>query len=398
MSSREHTVAIPMSSPDITDRERAAVAGVLRSSMLSMGPQVVAFEEAVAQGLGVRNAVAVSSGTAGLHCAVIASGVDTDSLVVTSPFSFVSSANVILYERAVPIFVDVDADTGNLRPDLTCEAMDDLAHGGARRDRWLPPVLRGTQAGPLKAVLPVHAFGQPADMDGVLTACGARGIPVIEDACEAIGATYKGRHAGTLGTSGVFAFYPNKQMTAGEGGLLVTNDDTLAALVRSLRNQGRDEMGIWLQHDRLGYNYRLDEMSSALALVQFSRLGELLQKRDQVARWYTERLANIDAIETPHIASTTSRMSWFDYVLRMRRVADRDRVGDRLRAERIPSRPHFSPIHLQPFYRERFGYAPGMYPMCEDWGARALAMPFSSVMTVEQVDIVCRALTRALGV
>jgi len=394
---REHTVSIPMSSPDITDRERAAVADVLRSSMLSMGPQIVAFEDAVARGLGVRHAVAVSSGTAGLHCAVIASGVDAGSLVVTSPFSFVSSANVILYERAVPIFVDVDADTGNLRPDLTCEAMDDLAHGGARADRWLPPVLRGAQAGPLKAVLPVHAFGQPADMDTVLAACGARGIPVIEDACEAIGATYNGRQAGTLGTSGVFAFYPNKQMTAGEGGLLVTNSDSHAALVRSLRNQGRDEMGIWLRHDRLGYNYRLDEMSAALALVQFSRLDELLQKRDQVARWYTERLAGIDAIETPHIAPTTSRMSWFDYVLRMRRVADRDRVGDRLRAECIPSRPHFSPIHLQPFYRERFGYEPGMYPMCEDWGARALAMPFSSVMTVEQVDIVCRALTRALG-
>lgn len=395
--STKQTLTIPMSSPDITDRERAAVADVLRSSTLSMGPQVVAFEDAVARGLGVRHAVAVSSGTAGLHCAVIASGVDTGSLVITSPFSFVASANVILYERAVPIFVDVDADTGNVRPDLVCEAVEDLTLGGARAERWLPPAMRGTRLGPVKAVLPVHAFGQPADMDQILVDCESRGIPVIEDACEAIAATCNGRQAGTLGTSGVFGFYPNKQMTAGEGGMLVTNDDEHAALVRSLRNQGRDEMGPVLRHDRLGYNYRLDEMSSALALVQFTRLEELLQKRDRVARWYTERLDDIDALETPRIAPTTSRMSWFDYVIRLQRTEDRERARERLGAECIPSRPHFSPIHLQPFYQERFGYVPGTYPMCEDWGNRALALPFSSVMTVEQVDVVCDALTRALG-
>jgi dTDP-4-amino-4,6-dideoxygalactose transaminase len=393
---RETTIQIPMSSPDITDRERAAVAAVLNTSTLSIGPQVVAFEEGVARALGVRHAVAVSSGTAGLHCAVIGAGVDTGSLVLTSPFSFIASANVIQYERAIPVFVDVDPATGNMRPDLTCEAIDDLARGGARADRWLPPAVRGTRTGPLKAVLPVHAFGQPADLEPMLAACAQRGLPVIEDACEAIGATYKGRQAGTLGASGVFAFYPNKQMTSGEGGLLVTNDGELAALAQSLRNQGRDDSGGWLHHVRLGYNYRLDEMSAALALVQFDRLEELLRKRARVAGWYAERLQDVAALELPHLASTTTRMSWFVYVLRTRRPDDRDRVVERLRVDGIPSRPYFSPIHLQPFYRAQFGYAAGTFAACEDWGARAIAVPFSSVMTVDQVDVVCNSLRRAL--
>ncbi len=394
---RETVVGVPMSSPDITERERAAVASVLATPTLSIGPQVVAFEEAVARLVGSRHAVAMSSGTAGLHCAVIGAGVDDGSLVLTSPFSFVASANVILYERAVPVFADVDPATGNLDPVLACEAIDDLAHGGGRAERWLPPSLRGGRVGPLKAVLPVHAFGQPADLDPVLAACAGRGLPLIEDACEAIGATYNGRQAGTMGHSGVFAFYPNKQITTGEGGLLVTDDDELAVLARSLRNQGRDDTGGWLHHVRLGYNYRMDEMSAALGLVQVGRLDEILAKRAQVARWYTERLADVEAIEVPQVAASTSRMSWFVYVIRTRRAADRNRVVEQLRAEGIPSRPYFSPIHLQPFYRERFGYAEGAYPVCEDWGARAIAVPFSGVMTPDQVDIVCGALRRALG-
>ncbi|MDR1990054.1 MAG: DegT/DnrJ/EryC1/StrS family aminotransferase [Acidobacteriaceae bacterium] len=385
-----------MSSPDITDCERAAVAAVLNTPTLSIGPQVVAFEHAVARTLGVRHAVAVSSGTAGLHCALIGAGVDAGALVLTSPFSFVASANVMLYERAVPVFVDVDPATGNMRPDLTCEAIEDLAHGGARAARWLPPSVRGTTTGPLKAVLPVHAFGQPADLAPILSACASRGLTVIEDACEAIGATYNGRQAGTLGASGVFAFYPNKQMTSGEGGLLITDDGELAALARSLRNQGRDDTGGWLHHVRLGFNYRMDEMSAALALVQFDRLEELLQKRARVAEWYTERLRDVAALELPYTAATTTRMSWFVYVVRTRRAADRDRVVAHLRRDGIPSRPYFSPIHLQPFYQAQFGYAEGTFAACEDWGARAIAVPFSSVMTVEQVEIVCRSLRRAL--
>ncbi|MFN7918092.1 MAG: DegT/DnrJ/EryC1/StrS family aminotransferase [Vicinamibacterales bacterium] len=393
---RETALQIPMSSPDITDRERAAVAAVLNTSTLSIGPQVVAFEQAVASAHGLAHAVAMSSGTAGLHCAVIGAGVDTGSLVLTTPFSFISSANVIQYERAIPVFVDVDPLTGNLRPDLTCEAIDDLSQGGARADRWLPPSVRGRSTGPLKAVLPVHAFGQPADLDPILDACAPRGLPVIEDACEALGATYKGRLAGTCGSSAVFAFYPNKQITSGEGGLLVTNDSDLAAVARSLRNQGRDESGAWLHHVRLGYNYRLDEMSAALALVQFDRLHELLEKRARVAAWYTERLADVAALELPHVAPTTTRMSWFVYVLRTRRAADRDRLVARLREDGIPSRPYFSPIHLQPFYRTQFGYTEGAFPVCEDWGSRALAVPFSSVMSAEQVDVVCDSVRRAL--
>lgn len=394
---RETAVQVPMSSPDITDRERAAVAAVLETSTLSIGPQVVAFEEAVARGVGARHAVAVSSGTAGLHCAVIAAGVDPGSLVITSPFSFIASANVILYERATPVFVDVDPLTGNIDPVRTCEAIEDLSRGGARAARWLPPSLRDSRTGPLKAVLPVHAFGQPADMDPILAACRQHGLPVIEDACEAIGATYRGRQAGTLGASGVFAFYPNKQMTSGEGGVLVTDDADVAALARSLRNQGRDDTGGWLHHVRLGFNYRLDEMRAALGLVQFSRLDELLEKRARVAQWYTERLASVPALELPQVVASTTRMSWFVYVVRTRRAEDRDRVVAHLKADGIPSRPYFSPIHLQPFYSAQFGYRDGDFPVCEDWGARAIAVPFSSVMTVEQVDAVCGSLKRALA-
>jgi len=389
---------IPMSSPDLTPTDVAAVNHVLQTPILSIGPQIEQFEKATTEYVGLPHAVGVNSGTSGLHLAVIAAEVKENDLVITTPFSFVASANVILYERAIPVFVDVDPRTGNINPALVAECVHDLALGGESARRWLPPAIRNSQFAirNLKSLLPVHAFGQPADMDPLNEIARTHQLTVIEDACEAIGARYKGRQAGTMSDAAVFAFYPNKQMTTGEGGMLVTAREDWANLFRSLRNQGRDVFDAWLNHTRLGYNYRLDEMSAALGLTQIRRIDELLSKRERVAQWYNERLANVELIETPYLAPTTTRMSWFVYVIRIKPPAQRETVMQKLAQAGIPSRPYFTPIHLQPFYRERFGYQIGDFPVTEYLGDVSLALPFSSIMTEEQVNTVCQQLLRAI--
>ncbi len=389
---------VPMSSPDIGDTEVQAVVETLRTPTLSIGPRLAAFERSAAAIAGVEWGVGVNSGTSGLHLCVIAAGVGDGDLVITTSFSFIASANCVLYERGVPVFVDVDPVTGNIDPHLVASAVADLTRGGAAADRWLPPALRGARrsVGRLRALLPVHAFGQPADMDPLIDTARNYDLAIIEDACEAIGAAYKERPAGSLGDAAVFAFYPNKQVTTGEGGMIVTNREAWAHLFRSLRNQGRDVFDGWLNHTRLGYNYRLDELSAALGLVQLQRLDEILAKRARVAAWYDERLAGVEWIETPRIASTTTHMSWFVYVVRILPPAQRDTVVRLLAECGIPSRPYFTPIHLQPFYREQFGYRGGEFPVTEHLGSVSLALPFSSVMTEAQVDAVCEALCDAV--
>jgi dTDP-4-amino-4,6-dideoxygalactose transaminase len=389
-----------MSSPDLTSAEIAAVRQVLETPVLSIGPQLTAFEQAVGTYVGVPHAVGVNSGTSGLHLALIAAGVQEADLVITTPFSFIASANSILYEHAIPIFVDVDPATGNIDPARVAAAAAGLVADEAEASDWLPPALRraGYQVdrSKLRAVLPVHAFGQPADMAPILETAHWYGLAVVEDACEAIGAEYKGRKAGTLSDAAVFAFYPNKQVTTGEGGMIVTDHPEWADLFRSLRNQGRDVFDGWLNHTRLGYNYRLDEMSAALGLAQMGRIEELLTKRAQVAGWYDARLAGMELVERPYIARSTTRMSWFVYVVRIQPPAQRDAVITALAAAGIPSRPYFTPIHLQPFYRERFGYGRGDFPITEHLGDVSLALPFSGVMTESQVDQVGTILQRAL--
>jgi dTDP-4-amino-4,6-dideoxygalactose transaminase len=393
---KEKPMFIPMSGPDLTFAETQAVNQVLQTAYLSFGPRLTAFEEVVASHLGVPHAVGVNSGTSGLHLAVIAAGIEEGDLVITTPFSFVASANCLLYERAIPVFVDVDPLTGNIDPKLVAETAARLTHDRStnHRHRGFPKTLRrlSVPIGKLKAILPVHVFGQPADMDPILDVARRYDLVVIEDACEAIGATYRGRKAGNLSDAAVFAFYPNKQMTTGEGGMVVTEDADWACLFRSLRNQGRDVFDGWLNHSRLGYNYRLDEMSAALGLVQFQRIDELLAKRERVARWYNERLADVDLIERPYIAPTTTRMSWFVYVVRVNSPANRDRVMQMLRPAGIPSRLYFTPIHVQPFYQERFGYRRGDFPVTEYLAETSLALPFSGVMTEDHVDYVCHHL------
>jgi dTDP-4-amino-4,6-dideoxygalactose transaminase len=383
-----------MSSPDITAAEIEAVNAVLKTPVLSIGPRIAEFEQAVASYMGLRYGVGVNSGTSGLHMCVIGGGVGEGDYVITTPFSFIASANAILYERAIPVFVDIDLATGNIDPEQVAEAARDLASGSANAARWLPPSMRSAASHPipsrLKCIMPVHAFGQPADMDPIMAVARDHKLTVIEDACEAIGAEFKGRRAGTFGDSAVFAFYPNKQMTTGEGGMIVTDDQELDSLFRSLRNQGRDVFDAWLNHTRLGYNYRLDEMSAALGVVQISRIDELISKRNQVATWYNQRVDTIPGVEKPFVAGTTSRMSWFVYVVRCENSAARDTLMAYLQERDIPTRPYFTPIHLQPFYMQQFGWSRGDFPNTESAGDTFLALPFSSVMTEEQVDYVCQ--------
>jgi dTDP-4-amino-4,6-dideoxygalactose transaminase len=390
--------SIPMSSPNISDAEREAVAAVLRTPYLSMGDEIKAFERAFSDFSGMRYAIGVSSGTAGLHLCIRAANIQRGDLVITTPFSFVASANVILFEGAVPIFVDVDPSTGNIDPERVKQVASDLMDGGAKAQEWLPRRGASSKAIPsrLKAILPVDVFGQPADMDPIIETAQSFDLTVIEDSCEALGGEYKGRKAGALGDYGVYAFYPNKQITTGEGAMIVTNDERAADVMLALRNQGRSPGDTWLQHTRLGYNYRLDEMSAALGRVQISRLDELLNNRERVAGWYIQRLANIEGVETLPIAPTTTRMSWFVFVVRFEGGIDRDRIAKELDKYNIPARPYFLPIHLQPYMVERFGFQAGDFPITEDLGDRGLALPFSGVMTEEQVERVCNVLDNIL--
>ena len=385
-----------MSSPDLTDAERQAVFDVLNTPILSMGPQIQAFEKAFTDFTGLGHAIGVNSGTAGLHLCVRAAGIGPGDVVLTPPFSFVASTNVLLFENAIPVFVDVDPRSGNLDPVLLAEAARDLTAGGERAQQWLSRKGSASRRS-LKAILGVDVFGQSADWDPIRKVADEFGLKVIEDSCEALGAEYKGRKVGTLGDYGVFAFYPNMQITTGEGGIIVTDNAQSADLMRILRNQGRAPGDTWLSHTYLGYNYRLDEMSAALGAAQMLRLEELLRKREQVAAWYGKRLAEIPGVEAPVVETFTTRMSWFVYVVRFDPAIDRDALAKRLDANGVPVRPYFLPIHLQPYMVERFGYRTGDFPVTEDLGRRGLALPFSGVMTEEQVEFVCRAIHAELG-
>lgn len=384
-----------MSSPDLTDADRQAVISVLDTPNLSMGPKIQEFEAAFCRLTGAKHAIGVNSGTAGLHLCVRAANIGADDLVLTTPFSFVASTNVLLFENAVPLFVDVDPLSGNLDVAQVASALHDLAAGGEAAKRWLPR--KGAPAkGRLNGILGVDVFGQPADWDTLRSLATEYRQPLIEDSCEALGAQYKGHTAGMLGDYGVFGFYPNKQITAGEGGLIITDDDAAAAQMRALRNQGRAPGDTWLSHTFLGYNYRLDELSAALGLSQLQRLEELMQKRQRVADWYQRDLTGIDGIEAPQLIPSTTRVSWFVYVIRVAKGVDRQALAGRLAERGIPVRPYFLPIHLQPYMIERFGYRAGDFPVTEDLGARGLALPFSGVMSEEQVGLVCQALRETL--
>jgi perosamine synthetase len=366
--------SIPLSSPDVSAEDRERVLAILNGSTLSLGPALPAFEEAMAQAAGTRYAVAVNSGTSALHLCIKAAGIGEGDEVITTPFSFVASANCALYERAIPRFVDIDINTYNI----------DVAQ--------IPAALNGRT----RAILPVHVFGRPCDMRSIMSIAGRQNLAVIEDSCEAIGGSYEGRRLGGFGQSGCFAFYPNKQITTGEGGAIVTNDPEVARVCRSWRNQGRGEGSAWLQHERLGYNYRLSDINCALGLGQLSRLGEILEKRKRVAEAYEQALELVPEVITP---LPDAGMSWFVYVVRLQDEftrEDRDRVLAELRAAGIGCNNYFAPIHLQSYFQEMFGYRRGDFPVTEHVADRTIALPFFNALTQDQIAVVASTLARSI--
>lgn len=387
-------MTIPMSAPDLNDEDRKAVLDVVNTPILSMGPKVIEFESAIGDYVGVKYAIAVNSGTAGLHTIIRAENICDGDLVVTTPFSFVASTNAILFERATPVFVDVNPQTGNIDVSQMEQAIKDLIAGGTKSSKWLPR--KNSGSGKLKAIMPIDVFGQPADYDPIIKITQKFGLTLIEDSCEALGATYKNRMAGTFGDYGVFAFYPNKQITTGEGGIVVTNNESKADLIRALRNQGRAPGDTWLSHTYLGYNYRLDELSAALGASQLRRVNEMLNKRERVANWYSDALKNVEGIRLGMIMPETTRMSWFVYVIQVDESINREELAKRLGERGIPVRPYFLPIHLQPYMIEMFDYRIGDYPVTEKLGKTGLALPFSSVMTRDQVNVVVEILKEEL--
>jgi perosamine synthetase len=362
---------VPLSRPAIGEREEQLVLEVLRSGRLSLGPMLERFEQAFARRVRARFASAVSSGTAGLHLALRAVGIGDGDEVITSPFSFVASANAALYERARPIFADIDPVTLNLDPRAAAAAVTERT----------------------AAVLPIHVFGYPAD----IPAFERLGFPIVEDACEALGAVdAEGVAVGGRGHPAVFGFYPNKQLTTGEGGMVTVGEGALKERIDSERNQGRAKDLGWLDHDRLGFNYRLSDVACALGLAQLEHLDAMLAGRARVAGWYREALHSIEGLDLPCPEVGAVRRGWFVFVVGLPRGADRGAVMQGLARQGVPSKPYFPAIHLMSFYRERFGHREGEFPVCEDVAARSLALPFFSHMSEGQVEMVAVALTEVL--
>jgi perosamine synthetase len=374
MSDPPDTEPIPLARPELGEREEELVLEVLRSGRLSLGPMGERFERALAEWLGVEDAVAVSNGTAGLHLGVRALGWGKGDEVLTSPFSFVASANCLLYEGARPVFCDVDPQTLDLDPAAAAAALGERTVG----------------------ILPVHIFGYPAAMAALEELAAANGLGVLEDACEALGAVDgDGRRVGARGNLAIFAFYANKQMTTGEGGMVVPSSPQVAARLRSERNQGRAaDMG-WLDHGGLGFNYRLGDLAAALGVAQVEKLDSLLERRAALAAAYAERLAAVDGVEAPSAGRGEELRSWFVYPIRLAAEADRDATISRLAERGVASKAYLPCIHLFPHLRE-LGYREGQFPVAEEASSRSLALPFFPSMTDAQVDRVCEALAQSL--
>lgn len=365
---------VRLSKPYIDKKDIEAVVKVLESGTLSLGPKLQEFKTAFAKYIGVKHAIAVNSGTSGLHLIVKSLGIGPGDEVITTPFSFVASANCILFEGGKVVFVDIDKKTYNIDPKKIEAA-----------------ITRKT-----KAILVVHVFGQMADMTAIMKIAKKHNLKVIEDACEAIGATHRGKMAGTFGDAAVFAFYPNKQLTTGEGGMVVTNNDEIASLCKSYKNQGRDSMA-WLGHSRIGYNYRLDEMSCALGVEQLKKVNKILKMREAVAHTYIEKLKDCKDIILPTVLPV-NKESWFVFVIQLRDTVDRANVIKLLSEKEIATNIYFPSLHLQPFYMKDYGFKEGDFPICEEISKRTLALPFFSELSKKEIKYVCDNLIKAIEV
>ncbi|HEX3047779.1 MAG TPA: DegT/DnrJ/EryC1/StrS family aminotransferase [Bacillota bacterium] len=362
---------LEMSSADLSEADLQAVMAVLQSGRIALGPKTVEFETEIAKYCGVKHAVAVNSGTAALHLLVKSLEIGPGDEVLVPSFTFAASVNCILYEGATPVFVDIEPETYNLDP--------------ADLEAKITPKT--------KAIMAVDVFGHPVEWDAINAIAQKHRLAIIDDSCEALGAEYHQQKIGRFGDAAAFAFYPNKQMTTGEGGIVVTNQDRIASLCRSMRNQGRGEMGAWLEHERLGYNYRISEMQAALGVSQLKRLETFLAKREQVAGWYTERLRKLDFVRPP-VVKPGVRMSWFVYVITLRVGLQRDAVISFLEKEGIPSRGYFAPIHAQKYLEAFPQVKRAPLPVTESVAERTIALPFYNNLPLEEVEYVVEVLGR----
>jgi len=365
---------VPLSSPYLDEREEELVLEVLRSGRLSLGPTIDRFEEALAERVGAPYAAAVSSGTAGLHLLCVAAGIGPGDEVITSPYSFAASANCFVYEGGVPVFADVDRRTLNMDPDA----------------------VRAAVTPQTKAIVAVDIYGYPCELDELRAIADEHGLALIQDSCEALGARYRGEPLGSHGPSAVFAFYPNKQLTTGEGGVVVTHSEEEWRLLRSLRNQGRGDEGGWLEHVRLGFNYRMSDVTAALGLGQVEKLDEILALRAEAATRYGELLGGIDGVELPLADDEEHVRSWFVYVVALPDNAARERVIATFEREGIGFNRYLPSIHLQPYMRERYGFREGLCPVSEDLSSRTLALPFFTGLERDAQERVADVLRSAL--
>jgi len=372
---KQEVEAVPLSGPDLGQREEELVLEVMRSGRLSLGPTIDRFEEALAERVGAPYAAAVSSGTAGLHLLAISAGIGPGDEVITSPYSFAASANCFIYEGGVPVFADVDPVTLNLDPAAVEAAVTDKT----------------------KAIVGVDIYGRPCELDELRGIADRHGLAFIGDSCEALGAEYKGAPLGSHGVPCVFAFYPNKQMTTGEGGIVTTHSEEEWRLIRSLRNQGRGDSGGWLEHVRLGFNYRLSDVAAAMGIGQLERLDGILAARSRVAEQYNDLLREIDGVELPCADDVDHIRSWFVYVVLLPDNETRERVIATFEREGIGYNRYLPSIHLQPYMRERYGFGEGMCPVSEDVSSRSLALPFFTGLRPDAQQRVAGVLAGAIS-
>ena len=367
---------IPLSAPDISEEDIGAVTGVLRTSNLSLGPKVREFEHAISAYIGASGTIAVSSGTSGLHLCIRALGISEGDEVLVPSFAFIAVANAVRYEKATPVFVDIDPQTLNLDPSLLEQAITTRT----------------------RAIIVVHTFGCPAELASILQIARRHDLFVIEDACEAIGAEYEGQKVGTLADVGVFGFYPNKQITTGEGGAVVTNNPEIARKIRKLRNQGRDDSAAWFQHTELGYNYRISDINCALGVEQLKRIDAILGRRESIAREYGDILASVPDLKIPPMALRRRKISWFVYVVRLSSRFDeahRDWIVNQMKSRGIALGRYFAPIHLQPIYKPSDSGNTAL-PVTEFQASRSLALPFFNRIREKEITEVCQALVELI--
>lgn len=370
---------IPLSKPYIDEEDIKGITEVLKSGQLCLGPKIAEFEKKIATFVQRKYGIAVNSGTSALHLCVEAINLQEGDEVITTPLSFIASANCILYKKAKPVFADVEEETWNINPEKIKETLTKKT----------------------KAILPVHLFCQPCDMDPIMELAEQNRLAIIEDSCEVLGAEYKKRKAGSFGIASVFSFYPNKQMTTGEGGIIVTDNKEIAKICDSLRNQGRAEMtrggDNWLSHDKLGYNFRLNDIACSLGLTQLKKINFLINKRNEAASYYIKHLKKIDGVSTQKISPNTTRTSWFVFVVKADETINRDKLMNKLIEKGIPTRPYFPAIHLQPLYKKMFGYKEGDFPIAESISKQTFSLPFFTEIKKEQIEQVCKILQESIS-